>query len=167
MISRSHTTDDERRHALYSDDERHRYSLSIRWGKGKTVAFIGLNPSTATEKKDDRTIAKLKRWAKANGFGMMVMLNAYSFRSTDPKGLWQVSDPTDEANDVSIGIDCYMSDVVVACWGTNIKSERHSELMDMIESMKCFHITQHGHPGHPLYLKEPMTLKTYQRSYPE
>ncbi len=163
MLIRSHEANGERRTAWFSDNERHRYYLSIGWSGGDEVAFIGLNPSTATETKDDPTVAKLKRWAKANGFGSMVMLNAYGFRSTDPKGLLSVDDPNGEGNDATVRDVSAKADLVVCCWGVNIEKTREREVLRMLTRPMCFQVTKHGHPGHPLYLKEPMTLKEYHR----
>ena len=47
------------------------------------VAFIGLNPSTADEVKNDPTVRRCIIFAKDVGFGGMVMLNAFAYRATD------------------------------------------------------------------------------------
>lgn len=55
----------EKRSAIFSDDRVYRYTLEIVWDDGKPLAqFIGLNPSTADEVKDDPTIRKCKQFAK-------------------------------------------------------------------------------------------------------
>ena len=56
------------------------------------MAFIGLNPSTADETADDPTIRKCIKYAKAWGFGGLLMLNVYSFRATNPDDMWRARD---------------------------------------------------------------------------
>ena len=73
MISREHWRSSTRRRATYSDCERHRYSLEIQWAdiaddpgleRLRRLACIGLNPSTATERANDPTVARLEKWAR-------------------------------------------------------------------------------------------------------
>lgn len=70
--------------ARFSDCRRYRYTLTRRFADGPTVAFIGLNPSTADEHADDPTIRRCLGFAKRWGYGELVMLNLYALRSTDP-----------------------------------------------------------------------------------
>ena len=66
---------------------KYRYWLSRKWERGPYCVFIGLNPSTATFEEDDPTIRRCVGFAKRWGFGALVMLNIFAFRSTDPKKL--------------------------------------------------------------------------------
>lgn len=47
----------EKRAAQFSACRRWRYTLRIVWSEGRLIQFIGLNPSTADEFKDDPTVA--------------------------------------------------------------------------------------------------------------
>ncbi|HSV49841.1 MAG TPA: DUF1643 domain-containing protein, partial [Candidatus Acidoferrales bacterium] len=77
-----------------------RYTLLRVWDKIKpTIAFIGLNPSVADERQDDNTVRKCINIARRDGFGSMVMLNAYAYRSTDPKALTTQSNVVGTHND--------------------------------------------------------------------
>lgn len=62
--------------------------------------FIGLNPSTADESKDDPTIRRCIRFAKDWGYGGLLMMNAFAFRATDPNAylLREVCENLDEYN---------------------------------------------------------------------
>jgi hypothetical protein len=57
----------------------------------RTVAFIGLNPSTADETTDDPTVRRCVGFAKRWGYDRMVMLNAFAYRATDPKALYALT----------------------------------------------------------------------------
>ncbi len=47
--------------ALISSCRKYRYHLERHWGDAKPCLFIMLNPSTADERKDDRTIKRCIR----------------------------------------------------------------------------------------------------------
>lgn len=71
--------------AIFSADRLYRYTLTRRWDGRPMMAWIGLNPSTADETEDDPTIRRCTGFAKAWGYGGMVMLNLFAYRATDPK----------------------------------------------------------------------------------
>jgi len=48
---------------------------------------FGVNPSTATDKKSDPTMQKVKKFAENFGFNGYAMLNLYPLRSTNPYAL--------------------------------------------------------------------------------
>lgn len=162
-ITRHHQRDENTTaSATYSDCEKYRYELWIRWADGPMVMVIGLNPSTATEIDNDRTIERLEKWARRCGYGSLRMFNAYSFRSTDPKGLWKVADPVGPENFEFIRRWAPYCSQVVCAWGTNIKRAHEFELLKLLSSLRvyCFKQTAAGHPGHPLYLSD-VTLDSF------
>ena len=70
--------------ATFSDDRVHRYALWRIWDESlPKVLFIGLNPSTATETKNDPTIRRCMGYAKDWGYGGYIMGNIFAFRSSD------------------------------------------------------------------------------------
>ena len=76
----------ELQRTIFSQDREFRYTLWRQWGRVvKTVAFIGLNPSTADEQVDDPTVRRCIRFAKDWGYDAMWMMNIFAFRATDPK----------------------------------------------------------------------------------
>ena len=135
------------------------------------VAFIGLNPSTADETKDDPTVRRCVGFAKRWGFGGMFMLNIFAFRSTDPKELYAQEDPVGTENNHYITQVIQQPGVglVVACWGNHggdsIKgrwsgfADRGSEVVWRVQSAgrlnfcRLGDLTKLGQPRHPLYLK--------------
>ena len=68
MIERRHQKGDAESTAIYSDCTAYRYALTRIWqpSAGK-VAFVMLNPSTATEVQNDPTVERCERRARALG----------------------------------------------------------------------------------------------------
>jgi hypothetical protein len=148
--------------ATFSPCGRYRYLLTRTWDKTKPIcAFIGLNPSTADERQDDPTIRREIAFARDWGFGALVMLNAYAFRSTDPKALWTIDDPYGPDNLATISEWTRKADLVVAAWGANIRADQAWKLRLLFDvnriKVHALRITKKGQPEHPLYL--PKTLK--------
>lgn len=70
---------------IFSPCREYRYTLYREWMPGdKVVQFIGLNPSTADEVKNDPTVTRCINYAKAWGYTGMYMTNIFAFRETDP-----------------------------------------------------------------------------------
>lgn len=60
---------------------------------GEQMLYVfGVNPSTATDKKPDRTMQKVLGFAERNGFDGFAMMNLYPLRSTNPRALPKVMD---------------------------------------------------------------------------
>jgi len=59
----------------------YRWTLHRAWGSGPCVLWCGTNPSTADGLKDDPTIRREVRFSFLWGFGSMVKVNFYPFRS--------------------------------------------------------------------------------------
>jgi hypothetical protein len=86
--------------AVFSTCRRYRYVLRRIWDRSTPPAmFVGLNPSTADEVKDDPTVRRCIGYAKRWGFGGLIMTNIFAFRSTDPNALVELDDPVGPRND--------------------------------------------------------------------
>ncbi len=147
----------------------YRYSLWRRFtsrdvAPARMIAFIGLNPSTADEKKNDPTVERCVRRAGRLGFGGMLMMNAYAFRSTDPAGLKATADPLGPDNLTALADVCRQVDTVVACWGVHC-SEAHEWLICRMigRPIHCLGRTKDGRPRHPLYLRNDQPLEVFWR----
>ena len=80
--------------AILSEDRKYRYVLSRIWDKSKPIVMIiGLNPSTADETEDDRTIRRCIKFADSWGYGGVYMLNLFAFRATKPTDMFVVVNP--------------------------------------------------------------------------
>jgi hypothetical protein len=151
--------------ATFSPCRLYRYTLTREWDESlPTVVFCGLNPSTADETLDDPTIRREVGFAKDWGFGRLVKVNAYGYRSTDPKGLWTVDDPRGEDNFMWIRHWATKPGVTfVAAWGNNIRDRDAFELRRLLRgngvTVHALKLTKTGNPSHPLYL--PKTLKPF------
>ncbi len=149
--------------ATFSPCRRYRYALWREWDETKpTVIFCGLNPSTADETQDDPTIRRELDFARRWGFGRLVKVNAYAWRSTDPKGLWSVEDPRGVDNFLAIKAHCFdcmhkrQGGLFVAAWGNNIRERDSNDLLRALrfEGVKvhALKLTKQGNPNHTLYL---------------
>lgn len=79
--------------------------------------FVGLNPSTADESKDDNTIRRCVAYAKEWGFDGLCMTNLFAYRATDPKVMLAQADPVGEGNDQVLLDLSKSAGMVIAAWG--------------------------------------------------
>ena len=85
--------------AIFSKDRIYRYALYRIWNKHlPKVLFIGLNPSTADETKNDPTIRRCIGYAKKWNYGGFIMGNIFAYRSTNPKKLNLINNPIGPKN---------------------------------------------------------------------
>lgn len=147
---------EEDREAHFSDCELYRYLLEIVWdSQGRLIQVIGLNPSTADELRDDRTVAKLKRLAKRLGYGGLLMTNIFAFRATDPRVMRRHASPIGVENDSMLLATAKRAGLVLAAWGTDGEHlGRGAEVRSMIDGLHCLKVTKGGHHYHPLYVKD-------------
>ena len=152
--------------AVFSDDKKYRYRLDRVWDKSlPLMAFIMLNPSTADAETKDSTISRCIKRATLNGYGGIIVGNAYAYRSTDPKKLKLVGDAIGPDNDehlLQIMKDC--QEVVVA-WGAHAKIGRAKRICDLAFSIDkqlyYLALTKKGQPRHPLYLPYGLELMKF------
>ncbi len=151
--------------AAFSRCRRYRYLLWRNWGNGdRRVAFVGLNPSTADEVKNDPTVTRCINFARNWGYDGILMLNAYGLRSTDPRGLLEVEDPVGPGTDDAIRKACEIVERVVVCWGNHCTPQREARLVRLIghRTLLSFGCNQRGTPRHPLYLPRTAPLSPWQ-----
>ena len=152
---------------------RYRYRLTRELGPGKqTAVFVMLNPSTADADVDDRTVTRCMGFARSWGCGRLWIVNLFAYRATKPADLWDVHarDPHEAIgprNDYWIGaalehvsarVRAHQRPLVVCGWGAPRQAvPRARQVLQMIRSRGvqpvALHLTNGGHPGHPLYLK--------------
>ncbi|BDR53264.1 hypothetical protein KIM372_11710 [Bombiscardovia nodaiensis] len=142
--------------AIFSDDRLYRYELTRVWDDAQpSMGFVMLNPSTADAHEDDPTIRRCKQYAKDQGFGGIVVVNLYAYRSPEPSDLWTVEDPVGPENDAFVeGLKSRCSKIVVA-WGKNATEERVREVLPLLgDDLYCLCKNADGSPHHPLYIHE-------------
>jgi hypothetical protein len=124
------------------------------WDESKErIAFVGLNPSTADEVKNDPTVTRCINYAQRWGYGGMWMLNLFAYRATDPNIMKAQADPVGPENDRSI-LEVYsQARLSIACWGTHgAHRDRGRQVIAQLPALHCLGITKAGYPKHPLYL---------------
>ena len=150
--------------AEFSTDRLYRYSLWRFWEKhNRYVAFVCLNPSTADEKADDPTVRRCINYAKFWGFGGIIMLNLFAYRTNNPKVLYNVKDPIGLDNDFHLRSASNKAGITIAAWGTRGNYlNRDKFVLNILKNPKCLKLTKDGHPGHPLYLKKNLNPIQYK-----
>lgn len=159
MLTRTHQKGDAPSTATYSDDEAYRYDLTRIWdADGRRVAFVMLNPSTATEMANDPTVERCERRARTLGYGAFRVTNIFAYRATDPKNMRAQVDPVGgAANDAAIRDAALWADTVVCAWGTHGAHLGRGQQVEMLlrEIGRPLHhlgLSKAGHPKHPLYI---------------
>jgi hypothetical protein len=137
---------------------RYRYTLWRRWATGPQVLFVGLNPSTADATLDDPTIRRCIGFAKAWGYGGLLMANLFAWRATDPRHMLAAADPVGPRNDQALLEVHGKAALTVAAWGAQGSFlGRELVVRSLLPHLHVLRLTKGGHPGHPLYL--PSSLR--------
>ncbi len=153
--------------AQFSPDRVYRYALWRTWDEAQGhVMFVGLNPSTANETKDDPTIRREIRFAKAWGYGGIYKLNLHGWRSTDSAMLRRVPDSIGPENDTVLRryAEATPRPLVVVVWGVHGSlGGRGKTVREMFTELGielwCFGLTKIGEPRHTLYLPKMAMLQ--------
>ena len=172
-----------------SENKQVRYLL----GKGKinkdTVIVIGVNPSTADEKKEDNTMTRVKKKLDSRKYNSFVMINIFPLRKTNPKELPKINylNENDEflhkqnllaisyilkEMQKDISNNSIEKDIKVWCaWGSTIDDRKYLRgyLKDIIElfnkyNVKYYHvgpISKNCNPHHPLFVSDSYNLEDF------
>lgn len=152
------------RTALFSECRRYRYTLRRHWGGRRGYAmFVGLNPSTADEERDDPTVRRCIGYAQSWGYSGLCMTNIFAFRATDPAVMLAEPDPVGPDNDYWLLESARRAAIVVAAWGVHgAHRDRHAAVRGLLPSLHLLRLTQQGYPGHPLYLPKALTPRVWK-----
>jgi hypothetical protein len=129
-----------------------------------------LNPSIADEVRNDPTVERCERRARAeSGCGGVEIINIFAFRSTDPKGMKIISDPIGPDNDHHILEAAGTAYQVICAWGRHGQHlNRGKEVLGMLRKAGvktyCLKINQDGYPAHPLYIGYDVKATEYNLS---
>ena len=146
--------------AIFSEDRKYRFVLWRIWNDElPKVMFIGLNPSTANEDKNDPTIRRIISLSRNLGFGGVYMLNLFTFVTPHPEELKKCENPLKLA-DYYLSEYGNKSNLIVAAWGTFPEvQDRSKHIMAMFPNLHCLALNQNGSPRHPLYVPNNINLK--------
>ena len=158
-----HTADDTARFVLGTAGEN-------------PLVCVGVNPSTATPSKLDRTVTGVKNLADRDGYDSWIMLNLYPQRSTDPKGMHAVHDPVLKAENeqhIAALLDGKQL-TLVAAWGGLITSRKYlpsllGGIVQLTDAagyswMSLGDPLKEGHPRHPSRAKGDSQLQPFDMS---
>lgn len=147
--------------AVLSDDGVYRYSLSRRWPappgivrEPKVLPFVMLNPSTADDLVNDRTISRCIGFANFWRYDRLIVVNTNPMRSTDPKRTPLLTEANASINDQHLLAAGSRADMVVCAWGANVDPELERRALKLLApfGLFCLALTKGGKPRHPLYL---------------
>ncbi|MBI5768492.1 MAG: DUF1643 domain-containing protein [Verrucomicrobia bacterium] len=158
----------------FSADRRHRFTLfrsfrarDARRDPDHYVAFIGMNPSSATDVVADATVARCIDFAFRWGFGGFYMLNAFSLRATASRELKEFTPNLPENDEWLRRIVAGAARVVVA-WGAPGHRDGRGAAVEALlrascapDLVFCFGRNQDGSPTHPLYQRRDAVLLPY------
>lgn len=154
------------REASVSGD--YRFWLRRAWGSGPTLGWIMLNPSTADETRDDPTLWRIMGFSLRWGYGALVVVNVYPFRSPSIEELHRWRSKQNDAvttmftgNASLAAHELRRCDDVVAAWGDGadridtlfflkMLDDEHRRLTGKRARMLSLGTTAAGSPKHPL-----------------
>lgn len=146
---------DDKDGAIFDDDREYRYRLWRTLDASKpTVAFLMLNPSTADETDNDRTISRCISFAENWGYGRLEVGNLFAFSATNPDELRNHPEPVGSENDRHLEEIVDDAELVVAAWGNDgsIQGRGREVAARFRGELHALMVNKTGHPQHPLYV---------------
>lgn len=149
----------ETRETVFSPCRKYRCRLRQIWEPTlPSLCFLMLNPSTADETRNDPTVERCERRARATAeCGGVEIINIFSYRATMPEDMKAQADPTGPDNDAHILEAARNAHMVICAWGRHGQHlDRGRNVLEMLhrECIKtyCLKINSDGYPAHPLYI---------------
>jgi len=125
--------------------------------------FVGLNPSTADEKKDDPTIRRCINYAKSWGYGGLYMLNVFAYRATNPLEMKSQTKPIGYSNAKFLARISARCLITVCAWGNHGNHLKAGDkAKEIINRPHYLELNKNGTPKHPLYLKGDLKPKEWK-----
>ncbi|WP_320664788.1 DUF1643 domain-containing protein [Prochlorococcus sp. MIT 1223] len=144
---------------------------------GRSLVFIGLNPSKGDSYTNDKTLIRLKTFSKEWGYEKLTVVNLFSRISKDPNMIKKARNPIGNFNNEIL-------DDVIKEWSMNSKVDmwlawgnkgallnRDKAIIKKIKSytnniekennkrLYVLKLTKEGQPMHPLYAKKKSELE--------
>lgn len=158
-------TFDARSGAALSPCRRYRYWLTRTWATDRPeLCWVLLNSSRADASDDDPTVRRMTGFSKRWGFGGIIVVNLFAYRTPYPEELLRVDDPVGPRNDDAIAGAVDGRRVLVA-WGgcERFAAERIRAVLAMLEGreLECLGTTKSGQPLHPVRLPNALSPVPY------
>ncbi|MGG7580997.1 DUF1643 domain-containing protein [Rhizobium sp. Nf11,1] len=143
-------------------DGAYRYELRRTWDKAKPILpCCMLNPSTADHEKNDPTIRRLIEFATNWGYGGLVVVNLFAFRSPSPKDLpadldRAIGPKNNEYVDGAFNLARHRNTPALAAWGnlpphlTIVSTRLMERARHHFVNLVCLGTTLGGFPKHPM-----------------
>jgi hypothetical protein len=157
---------DNSRSASFDRRRIYRYTLWRHWGEGnRYVNFICLNPSTADETANDKTVLKCIKFARRWGYDALCITNLFAYRATDFSVAAKAMDPIGYGNDRWLLETAEAASLIVCAWS------QHGGFACRAAAVKklLYHLDLHylqmgkGQPCHPLYLLDATRPSRWHR----
>ncbi|MFM7469936.1 MAG: DUF1643 domain-containing protein [Nodosilinea sp.] len=155
------------RRANFDPSGQYRYWLERQWqGEAPILSVVMLNPSRADGAVDDPTLRRMMDLAQHWGFGVLVVVNLFAYRTPHPRQLRQVVDPVGVANDQALVTAAALANRLLLAWG-NGGGWRHRDrqvlnlLQPYRQKWSAIGYNQTGQPRHPLYARRDVTLQPW------
>ncbi|MBU6230014.1 MAG: DUF1643 domain-containing protein [Cyanobacteria bacterium REEB459] len=152
------------RRATVDSTGQYRYWLERQWQTPAPIlSVVMLNPSRADHSMDDPTLRRLMGLSQDWGFGALVVVNLFAYRTPHPRQLRQIREPVGPANDQALMAAAALGDRLLLAWG-NGGSWHHRDrqvlalLQPYRQKWSVIGFTQRGQPRHPLYARRGVTL---------
>ena len=129
------------------------------------MCWVGFNPGTGDTDAGPRpTLRRVVSWARRAGCGGLVVVNLFSYRSTDPDSLMSAdTDIVGEVTDDTIRVASRSAKVTLAAWGGHkVIRTRSNEVVPLLDNPMCAGVTKSGEPRHPLYVPAATALLPYR-----
>lgn len=159
--------------AIIDPTGRFRYSLTRCWEPGKPLAvFVMINPSTATHEVNDPTIVRTINFAKREGFGGEIVVNAYALRSTDPINVRRdpgaaIGPRNDEVTAMAADDARRTGGKVIVAWGPKSWAAQRTRYVVRVllagVDLWCLGVAKDGSPRHPLMVRADQPLVRWER----
>lgn len=159
---------------LAMNDEHRRLLLTRRYSRGKrTVTWVMLNPSCATERVDDPTMRRVDAFSVPS-FDQALVVNLFARRGADPDVLAKslldapelAREIIGEHNDAAIVLAARAADLIVVAWGAHkLATLRSAHVLSLLRGVAprlyCLGLTTDGAPRHPLFVKRDAHFVPY------
>ena len=168
---------------LFSECRSYRWILKKELLSGyKTIVFIGLNPSKATSRKNDRTLLRIINFCLKWNYKNIYVINLFGLISKSPSKLSKKIDPVGENNNLITlkVLEFWINNIYCDLWlGWGDQGQLYGRDLIVLEFIRNFSklesnknnysrrvlslgLSKKGNPRHPLYMPNKSFLKPFE-----